>query len=183
HPPAPGHRAPAASSARGAAGDSSVEVLVFASDAGRTRNWVVALLVVLIAGSVCRLVWVGAGVVRLRHRSTAEADANGEFDDLQRSLRTHAAIRWSGDAQQPVTFGLFHPVVLLPVSLRSLDPRALRAVVAHELFHVQRRDWAWLVLEECVRAVFWFHPAMWWLVSRVQLARETAVDELSILFT
>ena len=82
-----------------------------------------------------------------------------------------------------MTFGLFHPVVLLPVSLRSLDPRALRAVVAHELFHVQRRDWAWLVLEECVRAVFWFHPAMWWLVSRVQLARETVVDELSILFT
>jgi TonB family protein len=31
--------------------------------------------------------------------------------------------------------------------------------------------------------VFWFHPAMWWLISRVQLARETVVDELSILAT
>ena len=34
-----------------------------------------------------------------------------------------------------------------------------------------------------IRSVFWFHPAMWWLVSRVQLARETVVDELSILVT
>ena len=34
-----------------------------------------------------------------------------------------------------------------------------------------------------MRSVFWFHPAMWWLVSRVQLARETVVDELSILVT
>ena len=31
--------------------------------------------------------------------------------------------------------------------------------------------------------MFWFHPAIWWLVSRVQLARETVVDELSILAT
>ena len=34
-----------------------------------------------------------------------------------------------------------------------------------------------------VRSIFWFHPAVWWLVSRVQLARETVVDELSILAT
>ena len=25
-----------------------------------------------------------------------------------------------------------------------------RAVVSHELFHVKRRDWAWLLLEEIV---------------------------------
>ena len=56
-------------------------------------------------------------------------------------------------------------------------------MVAHELHHVKRRDWGWVVGEELVRSVFWFHPAMWWLVSRVQLARETVVDELSILAT
>jgi TonB family protein len=40
-----------------------------------------------------------------------------------------------------------------------------------------------VLAEEVARAAFWFHPAMWWLISRVQLARETVVDELSILFT
>jgi TonB family protein len=34
-----------------------------------------------------------------------------------------------------------------------------------------------------VRSLLWFHPAVWWLISRVQLARETVVDELSILTT
>jgi hypothetical protein len=48
---------------------------------------------------------------------------------------------------------------------------------------VKRRDWGWVVSEELVRSIFWFHPAVWWLVSRVQLARETVVDELSILAT
>jgi TonB family protein len=56
-------------------------------------------------------------------------------------------------------------------------------VLAHELAHVQRRDWLWVIGEEIVRSIFWFHPAVWWLVSRVQLARETVVDELSILAT
>jgi TonB family protein len=149
-----------------------------ARDGGRAVLWIV------IAGALCRAAWVTVGLLRLRRRSAAlDTDASAEFDDVQRQLRTRASIRWSRDAQQAVTFGLRRPVVLLPESLQALEPAALRAVVAHELFHVQRRDWAWLVAQEAVRAVFWFHPAMWWLVSRVQLARETVVDELSILFT
>ena len=34
-----------------------------------------------------------------------------------------------------------------------------------------------------MRAVFWFHPAMLWLISRVRLAREEVVDELTVLAT
>jgi TonB family protein len=76
-----------------------------------------------------------------------------------------------------------HPIVLLPDTLKTADTAVQRAVVAHELHHVKRRDWMWTIAEEIVRSVFWFHPAMWWLVSRVQLAREAVVDELSILTT
>jgi TonB family protein len=82
-----------------------------------------------------------------------------------------------------VTFGVLHPVILLPAVLASADSAAQRAVVAHELHHVARRDWTWVIAEEVVRSIFWFHPAIWWLISRVQLARETVVDELSILTT
>jgi protein TonB len=56
-------------------------------------------------------------------------------------------------------------------------------VLCHELFHVRRRDWVWVVAEEIVRAVFWFHPAVLWLISRVRLAREEVVDELTVLAT
>jgi len=58
-----------------------------------------------------------------------------------------------------------------------------RAVVGHELIHVRRRDWAWLLVEEIALSVFWFHPAAWWVASRIQLAREEVVDELTVLLT
>jgi protein TonB len=58
-----------------------------------------------------------------------------------------------------------------------------RAVLAHELLHVERRDWAWVLVEEMVRTIFWFHPGVWWLISNVQLAREEVVDELAVLVT
>src|SRR5262249_15371307 len=115
-------------------------------------------------------------------RDNAAEPATG-FADLKQTIGVSADIRWSRDVRHPVTFGGLRAVVLLPVSLRDADESARRAVVAHELHHVKRRDWPVVIAEEVVGSVFWFHPAMWWLVSRVQLARETVVDELSILTT
>jgi TonB family protein len=183
HPAAGTLRPTAAAATRAAARNNDAVVFVFASDGFGPHDWASLLLGALIVGAGCRLAWVAVGVLRLRRQTAARTEANEEFEELQRSLGTRASICWSDEARQAVTFGVVRPVVVLPLSLRALEPRALRAVVAHELFHVRRRDWAWLVAEECVRAVFWFHPAMWWLISRVQLARETVVDELSILFT
>ena len=140
---------------------------------------------IVVAGIFVRLACLGVGLWRLdrlRNR-IAGRDCSDRFSDLQQWIGTSAAIRWSTDISQPVTFGWRRPVVLLPPSVARLDPQAARALVAHELFHVRRRDWLWQIAEEIVRAMFWFHPAMWWLVSRVQLARETVVDELSILAT
>jgi TonB family protein len=48
---------------------------------------------------------------------------------------------------------------------------------------VRRRDWLWVVIEEVVRALFWFHPVIGWVVSRVQASREEVVDELTVLTT
>jgi protein TonB len=56
-------------------------------------------------------------------------------------------------------------------------------VLCHELLHVQRRDWLWVLAEEAVRAALWFNPAVWWLIAQVQLAREELVDELTVLAT
>ncbi|MBA2303227.1 MAG: M56 family metallopeptidase [Acidobacteria bacterium] len=84
---------------------------------------------------------------------------------------------------QPVTFGVARPVVLLPETLRMKSLGVRRAVLAHELWHVRRRDWLWSLSEEILRAMLWFHPAIWYLVSRVQSSREEVVDELAILST
>ena len=139
---------------------------------------------VLAAGCMFRLVWLLAGIARVyRLRRAPGTEIAEGFDDLREAIGTETPIHWSPHVRHPVTCGVRRPVVLLPVALKAVDRGAQRAVVAHELHHVRRRDWAWLIGEEVLRAVFWFHPAMWWLISRVQLARETVVDELSILVT
>ena len=57
------------------------------------------------------------------------------------------------------------------------------AIACHELLHVQRRDWLYELLEAAVVTVLWFHPAIWWLIGRIRLAREQVVDEATIRLT
>jgi TonB family protein len=71
-------------------------------------------------------------------------------------------------------------LILLPLRFSDLTTEAQCAVVHHELLHVARRDWLWIVLEEHLRVMFWFHPAVWWLVEQVQLAREHLIDHLVV---
>jgi len=70
-----------------------------------------------------------------------------------------------------VTFGFLRPVILLPEACLENE-----SIACHELVHVRRHDWLFTVIEECILSLFWFHPAMWWMVAEIQLAREEAVD-------
>jgi len=143
------------------------------------------VIAVLVFGTVVRLCWLAFGVIRLRQLrggGASDGDAN-VGGDLQRTLDTHAEVRYAAHLVHPVTFGLFKPVVLLPQALRFQSADIQHAVIGHELIHVQRRDWAWLIVEELAVCLLWFHPAAWWLASRIQLAREEVVDELAVLLT
>jgi D-alanyl-D-alanine endopeptidase (penicillin-binding protein 7) len=106
-----------------------------------------------------------------------------DYDEIQRTLGTRATLLSVAGLTQPATFGLWRPVVLLPDTLGESRLPLRRAVVTHELLHVQRRDWLWVLAEESLRSLLWFHPAILWLTSRIQLAREELVDELTVLAT
>jgi len=91
-------------------------------------------------------------------------------------LAVSAEFRVSSQVDSPVTFGFFAPFVLLPERFTSLELRFQSAIACHELLHVRRQDWAHHLGEEVLRAFFWFHPAIAWLISRARLAREQVVD-------
>jgi TonB family protein len=103
--------------------------------------------------------------------------------DTRQALGIPADIRLSDDISGPVTFGLNNPVILFPPSFLNLDEGSQRAIVIHELIHVKRRDWIYSISEEVIRAAFWFHPAIWWLLGQIQLTREQVVDRAAIEFT
>jgi periplasmic protein TonB len=144
-----------------------------------------AAMMLVATGMVLRFSWIAAGFWRLRRlRRVGEAAGSLEAcDDLAGTVTRAASIRFVPQLGQPLTFGFRAPVILLPASLRSQPVPIQRAVLAHELWHVRRRDWFWTVCEEVVRAALWFHPGIWILLSRIQSAREEVVDELSILTT
>src|SRR6185436_11228381 len=132
-----------------------------------------AIPIVWVCGAAVGLVWLMAGAWRVRQLRLRSVPAVMEsaIDALRVDLAANAEFRWSDDLQQPVTLGFRRPLVLLPRRFEDLTDDAKCAVACHELLHVQRRDWVWTVIEAQVRAVFWFHPGIWWLVDRLQLLR------------
>ena len=147
-------------------------------------NWELLFVVALAAGIVARLCWLGMGLVRLRSvRQNASHGPSEAAHELQRALGTRAEIRYAPQIEQPITFGVLRPIVALPQHLRCQSTDVQDAVLGHELLHVKRRDWAWLIAEEIAVCLFWFHPASWWVASQIQHAREEVVDELTIQLT
>ncbi len=64
-----------------------------------------------------------------------------------------------------------------PSFLEHLNPRQLGAILTHELCHVRRRDNFFAAVHMVVEAIFWFHPLVWWIGSRMVEERELACDE------
>ncbi|MGA3016027.1 MAG: M56 family metallopeptidase [Bryobacteraceae bacterium] len=135
-------------------------------------------LMVLASGALARLFWLAVGFWKLRrYRRRSQPLHPAPTWGVEASLRV------SGDIPSPVTFGWRRPVVLLPKAFPSLDARVQDAILCHEVLHVRRRDWLFTLVEELVRAAFWFHPAIWWLLGEIGLAREQEVDRLAIQIT
>jgi uncharacterized protein (TIGR03435 family) len=93
-------------------------------------------------------------------------------------LLTEVPVLCSSRMLEPGIFGIVHPVLLLPAGIGDrLTTAQLGAVVAHEMSHVRRRDNLTAALHTVVGAIFWFHPAVWWIKTRLMEERERACDE------
>ena len=59
----------------------------------------------------------------------------------------------------PMVWGLFRPVILLPALMRTnWQPERQRAVLLHELAHIQRQDWLMQTMARITCAMYWFNP-------------------------
>ena len=125
------------------------------------------LAVVVGAAALIRLGWFAAGFAALcRYRKRSVPVVAGA--DVE--------VRISGDIPGPVSFGILQPVILVPESWRAMSPELQNAVVCHELMHIRRHDWAVHVVEELIRSVLWFQPAIWYIVAQIRMVREQVVD-------
>ena len=90
----------------------------------------------------------------------------------------HIAVRSVPGLMEPGVCGLWRPVLLIPADIeRYLTARQLSAVIAHELCHVRRHDNLTAVVHMVVEVIFWWHPLVWFIGSRLVHERERACDE------
>jgi TonB family protein len=160
----------------------SAGATVLVAPAAARRSWHISpgeiALAILMAGVMARLGLLATGFWRLRRYRR-----NSIPLEPAPAWAVEADLRISSEIASPVTFGLWKPVVLLPANFPEFDRGLQDAILCHEILHVRRRDWLAMLAEELVRAGLWFHPAIWWLLGEIQLAREQTVDRAVIDMT
>jgi hypothetical protein len=86
------------------------------------------------------------------------------------------ALLTSDELASPVSWGLMRPVIVL--NTRAVEAASeAEAIIAHELAHVARMDWAKLLLARVATALFWFNPFVWALAREAHQLREEAADD------
>ncbi len=78
----------------------------------------------------------------------------------------------------PFAFGMLRPVIVFPVTAAHWPDEKIRAVLQHERAHIVRRDLFWQNVVHISRAVYWFHPLVWFLTRRVRIEQELACDDM-----
>ncbi len=81
----------------------------------------------------------------------------------------------------PTVVGWLRPAILLPVAaLAVLTPAQVEAILAHELAHIRRHDYAVNVLQTIAETLLFYHPAVWWLSARIRTEREHCCDDVAV---
>lgn len=137
-------------------------------------------VLVALSGLLCmaRRFW------HLRELKQSSSSPAGELNQFFRNLcealgvRRKVELRIVASRQSPLLAGFIRPMILFPIELARVASRPqAEQILRHELAHLQRRDdWVNLV-QQCIQAVFFFHPSVWWISRQLSLEREIACDD------
>ncbi len=145
--------------------------------------WVLgmALFLLKILGSISYVYFI-----RSRHNFSVDEYWLEKLDFLKAKLNLSKSIELVESAlvRSPVVVGHLKPVILFPIGvINRLSPKDVEAILAHELAHIARHDYIFNILQSLVEALFYYHPAVWWLSAQVRNERESACDEIAIQLT
>lgn len=128
---------------------------------------------------VCALVFATAyWKCRQQFRTSLPVD-NDFIRDWLRShrLKRTISVRQSGRFSSPLTYGVFHPVILMPASTDWDDTTPLQYVLTHEYVHIRRFDSIAKSLLTAALCLHWFDPMVWVMYILANRDIELACDE------
>jgi len=152
----------------------------------RMGIWAYSALSVWIAGVLVSFLRVAVGSVRLRRlvieaRRRSACSGQAQYGQQFRDLAALGASRrvrvlQSPACRVPYAGGIWHPFIMLPASAQAWSRQRLRAVLLHELRHVERWDCLTQAAARWICALFWFVPLTWVAYSFLYAEQEKACD-------
>jgi beta-lactamase regulating signal transducer with metallopeptidase domain len=117
---------------------------------------------------------------RTRNILPVSPDWQNTFEELCKNLQIKQKINFlqSTAVEMPVVIGWLKPVILIPVSaFLQISSKELETILLHELTHIKRNDYLVNFIQSLVEILFFYHPCVWWISSKIRSEREFAVDE------
>jgi len=151
---------------------------------GEHMHWLVLAWGLGVTVSSLRLLSGWLKLRRLvREAEPAPAEWQEALERLARRLGMTRPVRLlrSAALDVPAAVGWLRPVVLLPVTaLTGLSARQLEMVLAHELAHIRRYDFAVNLVQTLVETLLFYHPAVWWMSRVIRVEREHCCDDIAV---
>ncbi|MBI3285567.1 MAG: serine hydrolase [Burkholderiales bacterium] len=154
----------------------------------RTLPWLVTGWMSGVAFMLCRmalgLLWIrGLGQAIAsdeQRRLSALWQARTSQLALELDLSRSVQLKVDSRLHSPLTTGCWQPVIVMPLALLSgMPPDLIDALLAHELAHIKRWDYAVNLLQNLVLSLLFYHPAVWWIARRIDIEREQIADDIA----
>ncbi len=159
------------------------------ADFGKAAKWVQNAVVKIHLKEVCYVIWLSvagmlAAGILIKHICTLRLyktslpfynEAAEKWLQLHRSF-PKAALRRSEFVKSPLTYGVIHPVILLPSEI-SLNEEEFFCIMEHEWVHIRKKDVFVKYLLCLAICIYWFHPLVWIMAVLLNRDIEFACDE------
>ncbi|MCD7732333.1 MAG: M56 family metallopeptidase [Oscillospiraceae bacterium] len=133
----------------------------------------------LIGAIVCAVALALSYILSIRRFNKSENLESDFISAFQSSnkLRRTVTVKLSDKTNTPLTYGIIHPVILLPMSMDLSDQKQLKYVLMHEYIHIRKLDNLLKGISSAAVCVHWFNPLVWVMNKFLSRDIELRCDE------
>jgi len=142
------------------------------------------LLIIWLAGTLVCAVFFISNYIVCRRKFSESLPLNNEYTeqwlDGHRLRIRSIEIRRYDRISAPLTYGVLHPVILMPKAAECISADSLEYVLEHEYVHIRRFDAALKLVLTAALCIHWFNPLVWVMYIIANRDIELSCDEAVI---